>query len=252
MDNPALEQRASGGRSALEPDGNVLDVLHVFRGNAVSLCPIEYAIDLTGDGRLVGFTQARGRLDERLQNRCQIERRAADDLEHVGGGGLLLQRLAQLVEEPRVLDGDDRLRGEILNQFDLLVGEGANFLMKDCDSSNQVIILEHRHNNAGPNATKLDGVDDRWIALGIRLCRCNVGGLDRLLGSDQLAQGGTRGGTDRTASACLGKCPRHIVAGDDAQCPAFMEIEAAELGLANAYRVCQHRLKYRLKLARRA
>ena len=43
------------------------------------------------------------------QHRLQIEGRAADDLEHVGGGGLLLQRFAQLVEQARVLDGDDGL-----------------------------------------------------------------------------------------------------------------------------------------------
>ena len=47
------------------------------------------------------------------------------------GRRLLLQRLgeivgalAQFVEQPRVLDGDDRLRGEVRDQFDLLVGEG--------------------------------------------------------------------------------------------------------------------------------
>ena len=34
--------------------------------------------------------------DERIEYGLQIEGRAADDLEHVGGGGLLLQRLAQL------------------------------------------------------------------------------------------------------------------------------------------------------------
>ena len=49
--------------------------------------------------------------------------------------GLLLQRfgeivgaLAQLVEQPRVLDGDDGLRGKVLNQLNLLVGERAHFL----------------------------------------------------------------------------------------------------------------------------
>ena len=31
--------------------------------------------------------------DKRIEHRLQIERRAADDLEHVGGGGLLLQRI---------------------------------------------------------------------------------------------------------------------------------------------------------------
>ena len=34
-------------------------------------------------------------LIKRIEHRLQIERRAADDLEHVGGGGLLLQRFAE-------------------------------------------------------------------------------------------------------------------------------------------------------------
>ena len=44
------------------------------------------------------------------------------------------QIFAQLVEQPRVLDGDDGLVGEILDQLDLLVGERANFLAIDDDS----------------------------------------------------------------------------------------------------------------------
>ena len=51
-------------------------------------------------------------------------------LQHLGGRGLLLQRLGQLararlhlVEQPHVLDRDHRLVGEGRDQFDLLVGE---------------------------------------------------------------------------------------------------------------------------------
>ena len=53
--------------------------------------------------------------NQRIEHRLQIEGRAADHLEHVGGGGLLLQRFAQLVEQAGVLDGDDSLIGEILD-----------------------------------------------------------------------------------------------------------------------------------------
>ena len=66
------------------------------------------------DGRHIRIAQPCRRLDERVKYRLQIESRAADDLEYVGGGGLLLQRLAQLLEQPRVLDGDDGLGGEVL------------------------------------------------------------------------------------------------------------------------------------------
>ena len=49
-------------------------------------------------------------------------------MQHVGGGGLLLQRFAQLIKQPRILDGDDGLGGEVLDQLDLLVGERPYFL----------------------------------------------------------------------------------------------------------------------------
>ena len=43
--------------------------------------------------------------------RSKVERLI--DLEHVGSGSLLLQRLAKLVEQAGILDGDDGLRGEV-------------------------------------------------------------------------------------------------------------------------------------------
>ena len=60
------------------------------------------------------------------------------------GRGLLLQRLgqivgalAQFVEQPRVLDGDDRLGGEVLHQLDLLVGERPHLLAIDHDRADR-------------------------------------------------------------------------------------------------------------------
>ena len=42
--------------------------------------------------------------------------------------GEIVGALAQLAEQPRVLDGDDGLRGEVLHQLDLLVGERPHLL----------------------------------------------------------------------------------------------------------------------------
>ena len=42
--------------------------------------------------------------------------RARNDLEHVGGSGLSLERFTQLAQEPRVLDRDNSLRGESFEQ----------------------------------------------------------------------------------------------------------------------------------------
>ena len=72
----------------------------------------------------------RRRFNQRLQHGLQIERRAADDLQHIGGGRLLLQRFAQIlgaglhfVEQADIFDGDDGLVGEVLDQLDLARAE---------------------------------------------------------------------------------------------------------------------------------
>src|SRR3984893_19133765 len=59
----------------------------------------------------------RCRLNQRIKHGLQIESRAADDLEHVGGGGLPLQRFAQLPEQPRILDGNNGLVGKVLDEL---------------------------------------------------------------------------------------------------------------------------------------
>ena len=86
----------------------------------------------------LGLANARRIRQHRLEYRLQLAGRAGDDAQHLRGRGLLLQRLAQiigalpqLVKQPRVLDGDHRLLGEIVDQFDLLVGERPDFLAVD-------------------------------------------------------------------------------------------------------------------------
>ena len=88
------------------------------------------------------IAQTGGRRDQCIEHGLEIECRAADDLEHVGGGSLLLQGFTEFVEQTRVLDGDDRLRGEVLDQLDLLVGERADLLAEDADRADQRIFLD--------------------------------------------------------------------------------------------------------------
>ena len=70
---------------------------------------------------------------------------------------------AQLVEQPRVLDGDDGLGGEVLHQLDLLVGERAHLLAVDDDRADQLVVLEHRHGEKGARAAELDGATMRGL-----------------------------------------------------------------------------------------
>ena len=47
--------------------------------------------------------------------------------------GEIVRALAKLLEQSRILDGDDGLGGEVLNQLDLLIGEGTDLLAIDDD-----------------------------------------------------------------------------------------------------------------------
>src|SRR5215468_5031201 len=72
------------------------------------------------------LAMSRRRHRQCVEHRLEIETRAANDLEYLGGGYLLLQRFAQLVKQPRVLDCDYRLIGKGGGELDLLVREGAD------------------------------------------------------------------------------------------------------------------------------
>jgi hypothetical protein len=80
----------------------------------------------------LGLTDAGGILQHCLEHRLQLTRRTADDLQHLGTRGLLLQRLLQVaplglhfVEQAGVLDRDHRLVGETFQEIDLALREGA-------------------------------------------------------------------------------------------------------------------------------
>ncbi len=68
---------------------------------------------------------ARRLIQHRVEHRREVAGRAVDDLQYLGGRGLLLQGLARLGDQPRILHRDDRLRGEILQQRDLLCPKTA-------------------------------------------------------------------------------------------------------------------------------
>src|SRR6516162_10081192 len=72
-------------------------------------------------------------LEHRVEHRGKVARRRINDLQYLSGGRLLLQGLARFGQKPRVLHCDHRLRREILQQRDLLVGEWSDRLTIDID-----------------------------------------------------------------------------------------------------------------------
>ena len=73
--------------------GSRLHAFLVFGRKAVACGVMVEVVLRESDRRPFGVAQARRRFDQRVEHGLQIEGRAADDLEHVGGGGLLLQQI---------------------------------------------------------------------------------------------------------------------------------------------------------------
>src|SRR5215472_5891554 len=91
-------------------------------------------------------------LQNRVEYRREIAGRGIDDLQHLGGRGLLLQRLARLGDEPRILCGDDRLRREILQQHDFLAREWPDLASGCGDGAKERVVFAERHDEQGADA----------------------------------------------------------------------------------------------------
>ena len=83
--------------------------------------------------------------------------------------------LAQFVEQPRVLDGDHGLRGEVRHQCDLLVGKRPDLLAVDDEGAHKIAVLAHGHGEQRARPAK-SGCDP-----GERL-RQFVGGVNEVAG----------------------------------------------------------------------
>ena len=108
-DGDTTQRPSGGGRN--RPGASCLDE----RGRRIVKCHGAEGFSIVDvEGAELGLANARGVFQHGLEHRLEFARRAGDDLQHLRGRGLLLQRLAQLVEQAGVLDGDDGLGGEIL------------------------------------------------------------------------------------------------------------------------------------------
>ena len=153
MNDPRLKHGTSGHGPAVHCHQPIAEERVVFRSSGVIVGGNSVAIALAeGDSTPIRIAEPCGSFQQRLQHRLQIEGRAADDLQHVADCGLIFQRflqipgaLPQFAKQPRVLHRDHRLRGEILHQRDLLVGERPDFRARGGDHAEQHIVLAQRH-----------------------------------------------------------------------------------------------------------
>ena len=123
--------------------------------------------ELTGlgqeHGAVGGVAESARVLDDRVEDRLLVGRRARDHAQDLAGRRLLLQRLGevgvlglQLGEQPRVLDGDGRLVGEGLHaaRSGCRVN-GRTSSPVDDDDAEQLVAPEHRERQHGPDRLDL-------------------------------------------------------------------------------------------------
>ena len=153
----------------------------------------------------------------------------------------------QFVEQPRVLDGDNGLSGEVRYQGDLFVSKRSDFLTEQANRTDQFVFLQHWGGQTRPHAAKFDGCSVFGITSFALLC-C-IGDVSHRLRRDHEAKDIVRIGTNRRTPACLGISERRIMRRHEAKCVAIPAIDITECGVANANSVRQHGFKHRLKIA---
>ena len=78
------------------------------------------------------------------KHRLNIRRRAGNDPQDFTRGRLLLQRFLQFLEQPDVLNGDDRLVGEGFEKGNLFVRKRSNFRASNENRSNRNALSQQR------------------------------------------------------------------------------------------------------------
>src|SRR5215472_5709502 len=88
--------------------------------------------------------------------------------------------MAQFIEQPRVLNGDNGLGGEVLYQSNLLVGEWPDHLAIDDDRADEFILFEHGYDEFSPRAGGIGKRYDEAIAAEIALVEPKIENMDDL------------------------------------------------------------------------
>ena len=113
---PPLERDAADQRAAARRDRSCARDRFVFRRESRPSRPCDTRRLAADRCIALSASHSRAAVSTSVSSTAQIERRLADDLEHVAGRGLVFERflqiaraLAQFGEQPRVLHRDDRL-----------------------------------------------------------------------------------------------------------------------------------------------
>src|SRR5262249_19781578 len=185
----------------------------------------------------------------------------ADHLKHLRGGRLPFQRLgeadgplaevvgalAQFVEEPCVLDGDDGLSCEALEKLDFPVVESSYLLTVDNYCPHYFAVLQHRHYKHRSHARELRKGSDvlvGWVRSHIFPYIRNV---DQLFGLSRAQQRTCSGQRFALAKLSIGR--RCVVLCHYAKGITLIKRQGSEVSLAQSRGVGQNGIEQAVTVA---
>ncbi len=254
VERPALEGGPTDCGAASRPDHVPLPELAVRGGSPVLREEPEHlAVEPRDEGPL-GPGQPGRVLDQGLEHRLQIERRAADHLEHFAGRGLLLQgepqlgvpRL-QLGEQADVLDRDHRLVGEGLEQRHLPLAEEASLGATEGDRADGRTLADQRH---AEGRSMAEATRDLAPHREVRPLGLHVGHVDGARVEHRATVG--RLAVDRNGELAEASAKNRAMMGDEQELVAVAAEDAHVLRLAQARRALRHGVEHGLDVGRRA
>ncbi len=112
VDRTPFDGSAAGDGAAVQCGALLTHILDVAWGRTVRREHAHHLTLATEHHACLRIAQAHRVLQQRIEHRLRIRRRAGDDLEDLGCRSLPLERIRRLVKEAHILDGDNRLVGE--------------------------------------------------------------------------------------------------------------------------------------------
>jgi hypothetical protein len=163
----------------------------------------------------------------------------------------LLERLPQFVKKSRVLHSHDGLRGEILQEFDLIIGIGPNLLAINCDDAKHGIILPQGGLQRRARAAEIHQGAALSIASLIWLFRFEVDVVNKRLTLHQPIRRRAGPGNKRRAGQELRISFRNALQRDGGVTVALQDPDSAKRRFAEVHGPVEHCLKHRRERAGR-
>src|SRR5215472_1377710 len=143
-------------------------------------------LTINGDERAFGrAAQAVRLLQYRVEHRREVAGRGVDDLQYLRSCGLLLQGFARLGDQPRVLHRNDRLRREVLEQSDLLVGKWPDRAPIDPYRTERRAVLAQWNDQKRTDAPEIGGGARQRLARAIAVAFSHIGDVADPRASEQ-------------------------------------------------------------------